>query len=40
MKREEAIEQLKLWLNYLYPGTDIYHAVAMAIEALYKWEEE
>ena len=34
MTKEEAIEQLKLWLNYLYPDTDIYHAVAMAIEAL------
>lgn len=34
MTREEAIEQLKLWLNYLYPDTDIYHAVAMAIIAL------
>lgn len=34
MTREEAIEQLKLWLNYLYPDTDVYHAVAMAIVAL------
>lgn len=34
MTKEEAKEQLKLWLNYLYPDTDIYHAVAMAIKAL------
>ena len=36
MTREEAREQLKLWLNYLYPDTDIYHAVTMAIVALKK----
>ena len=38
MNKGEAIEQLKLWLNYLYPDTDIYHAVAMAIDALEEYE--